>query len=91
VDNIKIDITETGRDDWIHLAQDVVKPVMKLQVPDKGAGDFLSSCTNVSSSESVESSVFALLEQAVILRTQYCARHSFLEPLLYCTVRTARC
>jgi hypothetical protein len=52
VDNIKMDLTETGWDgmDWIDLAQDkdqwraLVNEVMNLRVP-KNAGKFLSSCT----------------------------------------------
>jgi hypothetical protein len=52
VDNIKIDLIETGWDgmDWIDLAQDrdqwraLVNTVMNLRVP-KNAGKFLSGCT----------------------------------------------
>jgi hypothetical protein len=52
VDNIKMDIRDTGWDgmDWIALAQDrdqwraLVNTVMNLQIP-KNDGKFLSSCT----------------------------------------------
>jgi hypothetical protein len=52
VDNIKIDLRETGWDDmdWIDLAQDrdqwnaLVNTVTNFRVP-KNTGKFLSSCT----------------------------------------------
>jgi hypothetical protein len=49
VNNIKIDLRETGLD-WLDLAQDrdqcwaLVNTVMIIQVPEN-AGKFLSSCT----------------------------------------------
>jgi hypothetical protein len=52
VDNIKMDLRETGWDgmDWIELAQNrdqwraLVNTVMNFRIP-KNAGKFLSSCT----------------------------------------------